>query len=262
MTPANTRYSVRVLELFRALPGAGALPSAAGRIATGEAMALDRGAWVRFEARVECRSNRGVSLPGLGMPAHACGRGACRRRARGSRGRWSGSLRVAAPCTRARRAGRENRPLAGRGGRRAGAAGRGRSGTIAASMAISLTPAAADRVRHFLSERGHGVGLRLGIRKTGCSGYAYVVNYADAVEPGDRVFDSHGRPGAGRSRQPQADRRYRGRLRAPGAQRSLPFQEPQRERRVRLRRELQRLIFPFGTGTSAHAAIAALRPRG
>ena len=59
-------------------------------------------------------------------------------------------------------------------------------------MAISLTPAAADRVRHFLSERGHGVGLRLGIRKTGCSGYAYVVNYADAVEPGDRVFDSHG----------------------------------------------------------------------
>jgi iron-sulfur cluster assembly protein len=57
-------------------------------------------------------------------------------------------------------------------------------------MAISLTPAAADRVRHFLAERGHGVGLRLGIRKTGCSGYAYVVNYADAIEPGDRVFDS------------------------------------------------------------------------
>jgi iron-sulfur cluster assembly protein len=59
-------------------------------------------------------------------------------------------------------------------------------------MAITLTPAAADRVRHFLSERGHGLGLRLGIRKTGCSGYAYVVNYADAVEPGDRVFDSEG----------------------------------------------------------------------
>ena len=59
-------------------------------------------------------------------------------------------------------------------------------------MAISLTPAAADRVRHFLAERGHGVGLRLAIRKTGCSGYAYVVNYADAVEPGDKVFDSQG----------------------------------------------------------------------
>lgn len=59
-------------------------------------------------------------------------------------------------------------------------------------MAITLTPAAADRVRHFLTERGHGVGLRLGVRKTGCSGFAYVVNYADAVEPGDKVFDSQG----------------------------------------------------------------------
>lgn len=36
------------------------------------------------------------------------------------------------------------------------------------------------------------MGLRLAIRKTGCSGYAYVVNYADAVEPGDKVFDSQG----------------------------------------------------------------------
>ena len=59
-------------------------------------------------------------------------------------------------------------------------------------MAITLTPSAADRVRHFLSERGHGVGLRIGVRKTGCSGFAYVVNYADAVEPGDQVFDSQG----------------------------------------------------------------------
>ena len=59
-------------------------------------------------------------------------------------------------------------------------------------MAITLTPAAADRVRHFLSERGQGVGLRLGVRKTGCSGFAYVVNYADSVEPGDKVFDSRG----------------------------------------------------------------------
>jgi NifU-like protein involved in Fe-S cluster formation len=61
MTPSAARYSVRVLELFRALPGAGTLEGTSGRIATGEAMALDRGAWVRFEARVaggriiECR---------------------------------------------------------------------------------------------------------------------------------------------------------------------------------------------------------------
>ena len=59
-------------------------------------------------------------------------------------------------------------------------------------MAISLTPAAAARVRHFLAERGRGVGLRLAVRKTGCSGFAYVVNYADAVLPGDQVFDSQG----------------------------------------------------------------------
>ena len=59
-------------------------------------------------------------------------------------------------------------------------------------MAISLTPAAADRVRHFLAERGRGVGLRVAVRKTGCSGFAYVVNYADAVLPGDQVFECQG----------------------------------------------------------------------
>ncbi len=59
-------------------------------------------------------------------------------------------------------------------------------------MAITLTPAAAERVRHFLAERGAGLGLRLGVRKTGCSGFAYVVNYADEVRDDDRVFDSQG----------------------------------------------------------------------
>ena len=50
----------------------------------------------------------------------------------------------------------------------------------------SLT-AAADRVRSFLANRGHGIGLRLAIKRTGCSGYAYVVNYAEDVGPGDTV---------------------------------------------------------------------------
>ena len=59
-------------------------------------------------------------------------------------------------------------------------------------MSVTLSPAAADRVRSFLASRGHGVGLRLGIRKTGCSGYAYVVNYAEDVGPGDVVFEDHG----------------------------------------------------------------------
>lgn len=59
-------------------------------------------------------------------------------------------------------------------------------------MAISLTASAANRVRTFLANRGKGVGLRLGVKQTGCSGYAYVVNYADAVENNDVVFDNQG----------------------------------------------------------------------
>ena len=59
-------------------------------------------------------------------------------------------------------------------------------------MAVTLSPAAADRVRSFLAARGHGVGLRLGIKRTGCSGYAYVVNYAEDVAPGDTVFEDRG----------------------------------------------------------------------
>jgi iron-sulfur cluster assembly protein len=59
-------------------------------------------------------------------------------------------------------------------------------------MAISLTPAAADRIRKFLTARGQGVGLKLGVRKTGCSGFAYVVNYADQVAAQDVVFEDHG----------------------------------------------------------------------
>lgn len=57
---------------------------------------------------------------------------------------------------------------------------------------ISLTPSAADRVRSYLERRGHGIGLRVGIRKTGCSGYAYVIDYADTVEENDQQFSSHG----------------------------------------------------------------------
>jgi iron-sulfur cluster assembly protein len=59
-------------------------------------------------------------------------------------------------------------------------------------MAISLTESAANRVKTFLSSRGKGVGLRLGVRKTGCSGFAYVINYADVVPPGDVMFEDHG----------------------------------------------------------------------
>jgi len=55
-------------------------------------------------------------------------------------------------------------------------------------MAIMLTDSAADRVRTFLAQRGHGIGLRLGVKKTGCSGFSYIVNYADEVGADDVVF--------------------------------------------------------------------------
>jgi iron-sulfur cluster assembly protein len=59
-------------------------------------------------------------------------------------------------------------------------------------MSISLTPSAAERVRTFMSNRGKGVGLRLGIKQTGCSGYAYVVSYADEIGAADTVFEESG----------------------------------------------------------------------
>ena len=57
-------------------------------------------------------------------------------------------------------------------------------------MAITLTENAAERVRRFLAERGGGVGIRLGVKKTGCSGFAFTVNYADEVGDADVVFDT------------------------------------------------------------------------
>ena len=59
-------------------------------------------------------------------------------------------------------------------------------------MAISLTQSAATRVRSFLEKRGRGVGLRIGVRKSGCSGYAYTIDYADAIDADDVVFDRDG----------------------------------------------------------------------
>jgi iron-sulfur cluster assembly protein len=59
-------------------------------------------------------------------------------------------------------------------------------------MAITLTKAAASRVKQFLDNRGKGMGLRLGVKTTGCSGMAYVIEYADALEDGDVVFEDHG----------------------------------------------------------------------
>jgi iron-sulfur cluster assembly protein len=59
-------------------------------------------------------------------------------------------------------------------------------------MAISLTTSAAERVRSYLEKRGHGLGLRVGVKKTGCSGYAYVIDYADSIADDDSVFEDGG----------------------------------------------------------------------
>lgn len=59
-------------------------------------------------------------------------------------------------------------------------------------MGISMTSAAANHVRSFLENRGKGIGIRLGVRTSGCSGMAYVLEFADALEPEDRVFESEG----------------------------------------------------------------------
>ncbi len=57
---------------------------------------------------------------------------------------------------------------------------------------ITLTESAANHVQNYLAKRGKGVGLRLGVRTSGCSGLAYKLEYADAVNPDDMTFDSHG----------------------------------------------------------------------
>jgi iron-sulfur cluster assembly protein len=59
-------------------------------------------------------------------------------------------------------------------------------------MAITLTESAANHVKTFLANRGKGVGLRLGVRTSGCSGMAYVLEFADEIGADDEVFEDHG----------------------------------------------------------------------
>ena len=59
-------------------------------------------------------------------------------------------------------------------------------------MAITLTDRAAAHVQRYIEKRGKGVGVRLGVKTTGCSGLAYKLEYADDVAPEDLVFEGHG----------------------------------------------------------------------
>jgi iron-sulfur cluster assembly protein len=59
-------------------------------------------------------------------------------------------------------------------------------------MAITLTESAAQRIERVLERRGSGVGLRFGVKESGCSGYSYIIEYADDIQGQDIVFESHG----------------------------------------------------------------------
>ena len=59
-------------------------------------------------------------------------------------------------------------------------------------MTITFTENAARQIRDQLARRGKGIGLRVGIKKVGCSGFAYTFDYADELHSGDQLFEAHG----------------------------------------------------------------------
>ncbi|MBK1693349.1 iron-sulfur cluster assembly protein IscA [Chromatium weissei] len=59
-------------------------------------------------------------------------------------------------------------------------------------MSVTLTDAAATHITAMLARHGNSIGLRLGTKKSGCNGFAYVVDYAEQITDNDRVFESHG----------------------------------------------------------------------
>ena len=58
-------------------------------------------------------------------------------------------------------------------------------------MAITVTENAAKQIRDQLAKRGKGMGLRVGVKKVGCSGFAYTFDYADEMHAGDHLFEAH-----------------------------------------------------------------------
>jgi iron-sulfur cluster assembly protein len=59
-------------------------------------------------------------------------------------------------------------------------------------MAITLTEKAALQIKKQLEKRGKGIGLKLGVKKSGCSGYAYALDYADQLQDNETVFEAFG----------------------------------------------------------------------
>ena len=56
-------------------------------------------------------------------------------------------------------------------------------------MSVTVTESAAKQIKKQLEKRGKGLGLKLAVKKSGCSGYAYVLDYADALNENDQVFE-------------------------------------------------------------------------
>jgi iron-sulfur cluster assembly protein len=83
-----------------------------------------------------------------------------------------------------------------------------------------------------------GLGLRVGIKKTGCSGFAYVVNYADEIHPEDAVFEARGvKVVVDAQSLPLIDGTTGG-FRQAGSERGVQVPKPESQGRMRLRREL------------------------
>ncbi len=59
-------------------------------------------------------------------------------------------------------------------------------------MSVSLTPAAARNVEKSLTRRGSGIGLRLAVKTSGCNGFAYALEFVDAINAEDECFETHG----------------------------------------------------------------------
>ena len=58
-------------------------------------------------------------------------------------------------------------------------------------MAIQLTEIAAQQIQKQLAQRGRGIGLRVGVKDVGCSGFGYTYDYADEMKAGDQLFEAH-----------------------------------------------------------------------
>lgn len=108
-------------------------------------------------------------------------------------------------------------------------------------MSITLSDSAAARVSSFLANRGKGFGLRLGVRTSGCSGMAYVLEFVDEPASDDTVFEDKGVKVVVDGKSLQFPQRHSAGLRKRRPERRVQIHEPERQRRVWLRRKLPRL---------------------